>query len=75
MDPHARVGLHARVSHTLRLALLVWPTRLGPKPKRPTWPSPCGSHGHAHATTWSCLHMAMPSSTTRSCLVHGQPHG
>ncbi|KAL1162713.1 hypothetical protein V6Z11_A07G220900 [Gossypium hirsutum] len=54
------MGPHTRVAHTSRLPLPVWPTRPGLKPThpckpiRPTWPSPCGLHGHTHTTTWPC---------------------
>ncbi|KAK5771534.1 hypothetical protein PVK06_047751 [Gossypium arboreum] len=64
----------------------MWPIRLGPKTDMPMWDAYVGSHAQlglahvAHTPTLRpphsrALRTAMPSSITRSCLVHSQPHG
>ncbi|KAH1030924.1 hypothetical protein J1N35_043098, partial [Gossypium stocksii] len=77
------MGLQARVAHMPKLALPVWFTRTGPKNlhtrvdcpcghTRPTWPSPCGSHGHH--TIVSCAQPCLRQSHGR-VIAHGHLHG
>ncbi|KAH1045585.1 hypothetical protein J1N35_036369 [Gossypium stocksii] len=74
VGPHAQIGL-ARVAH------MAWP-----KIHTSVWHAHVGPHAQfglarvAHTAILQpphgrVLHTAKPSSTTRSCLTHGQQHG